>query len=266
MVTETTSDTQGNDEEQQLQRSSQNQYSSQPIDVRMKRHPELQPYVPSDRDKVNKRPTTNKPNINKPKNVNVSPSSRQKKCVSMTRLDQLAQPKRIFTKTGTATSSTTTKITTKTVKSASKEGTRAVFGCRPDPTVASLVSSPSLTPSTTISSSEGANDGIIDVVAISSNTASNGPSTVSSSVSTETSTNPSTTASMTTSLSNGKLKEDEEIRLKEDEEIRLKEDEEIRLKAEEEIKEVARRGEEERRSRQHMIDSILSKFNINQIE
>lgn len=133
-------------------------HSSHQFDVRMKRHPELQPYVPSDRDRClignrgslnigansgggassmisrlglssNKHSSKFKVNtMTRNTNDAKSSSMKSKKCVSMTRLDQLAQPKkRIFIKheiqtTSTApssslTSSNTTSTTNSSLKS-----------------------------------------------------------------------------------------------------------------------------------------------------
>lgn len=84
-------------------------------DVRMKRHPELQPFVPCDRDPrrnpkdtMTKQTTTTNLSNNSNNNHNNN-SNKPKKFISMSRLDQLAQPKKVFTRTSPsmATASTT---------------------------------------------------------------------------------------------------------------------------------------------------------------
>lgn len=78
---------------QQQQNDLQQQQSL--LDFRMKRHPELQPFVPSDRDKC----PLNHSNRRKPNHLVTDPVNKQpKQFVSMNRLDQLAQPKRVFTR------------------------------------------------------------------------------------------------------------------------------------------------------------------------
>lgn len=286
------------------------------FDVRMKRHPELQPYVPSERDKFtsgskkqqgnlagssNGGPRSNirqlrnvHPSVNSGDNRSTSPSVKPKKCVSMTRLDQLAQPKRIFTKvnkkpnqestktiTKTSSNVTTTKVANIKSKISSSVPPKSILSHKPQsnqipPTRKSLIDSPQdasvtqtslghcnleenpeliqvptspipsppTSPSTTPSYTPSFN-----LSNTPSMTTSAAPSTtVSNSTSNETSNSPSTTTSMTASLSSGKLREDEEAR----------------FKAEEELKEIARRQEEERRSRQSTVESILSKFNKSQ--
>lgn len=111
MVTTDTTNNGANDNNQQQQKQLSLQYlsqSSHPIDVRMKRHPELQPFVPSDRSLDRERnlafkgPTRIATNLNDAK----LPSSKPKKCVSMTRLNQLAQPKRVLQRNPPQTTST----------------------------------------------------------------------------------------------------------------------------------------------------------------
>lgn len=174
MVTESANN--GADDDQQQKQQQQQQQHQRPnqllhqnylhsthqIDVRMKRHPELQPYVPSDRDRClvgNRGPpnagagsagsggggassisgrlglNNSKPlskfkvnTLTTDTNDAKSSSMKSKKCVSMTRLDQLAQPKkRIFTKhemqttsivpSSSLTSSNTTSTTNSSLKS-----------------------------------------------------------------------------------------------------------------------------------------------------
>lgn len=99
----------GGDEDQQRQQQHsghQQRYLPIPqqVDVRMKRHPELHPFVPSDRDGTygcnsgcRGRPTKLRTVIASPNDAKPS-LTKPKKCVSMARLDQLARPKKIFTK------------------------------------------------------------------------------------------------------------------------------------------------------------------------
>lgn len=79
-------------------------------DFRMKRHPELQPFVPYDKDRyltnsksplnfgasVSSRTNNNNSNSNTLRSITSSDAKNPpKKCVSMNRLNQLAQPKRV---------------------------------------------------------------------------------------------------------------------------------------------------------------------------
>lgn len=86
--------------------------SMQQIDVRMKRHPELQPYVPSDRDRLM---IKNKKSANGSGGPDTKPKLGQRKYVSMNRINQLAQPKKVVQRNpqaSSASNSTSTSTTT----------------------------------------------------------------------------------------------------------------------------------------------------------
>lgn len=237
------------------------------VDARIKRHPELQPYVPSDRYRTltvsnnSRAPPVNgggsggcnssgssingKINVNKsgnrlkPQATNASTNSKTndakpsstsnkqpKKCVSMTRLDQLAQPKKNLSNTNNAPASgSNVKLESVKVKQELNEEE-----------VRQLKEEEEL---------REEEERQIEI-------------------------EKEHREEQERQLKLEKeLKEEEERRLRAEEELRaaarreaeLRKEEERRLKHEEELKEVARREEEERQSRQKLVEDILSKFN-----
>lgn len=107
-------DQHGDEDHQRPQGNFLLQQQEQQINFRMKRHPELQPYVPTDRTNFL---AGSRAKINKVGGV--SSTQKPKKCFSMTRLNQLAQPKKVYNKNGSTATTTATATTTSTAASSS---------------------------------------------------------------------------------------------------------------------------------------------------
>lgn len=277
-----------------------------PVDVRMKRHPELQPFVPSDRvvkssmfggsslglkstaPITTTTTTTAKKAASRAKGLHDNQSTNFRSNVTVnngnsngtgsgnryhisSRLDQLARPKRVFSRV--APSSTSNSTATNSLASNSIASNPTPIASNPISLVSnpiSLASAGSSAPLVTSSASTYSEESV------------DTSTTPSQNLRDEEAVEP-VESSTTTSQTHRDIKEEEpsdayatpsrtyrDQEAEETSEISatfsqaLRDEEELRLKTEAELKESAKRDEQERQSRQLYLDSILSKFNISQ--
>lgn len=264
MVTDPTNNG-ANDDSQQQQRQEQQQkpllqqyllQPSHPIDVRMKRHPELQPFVPLDRERILafKGPTRTVTNATKTNDAK-SPS-KPKRCVSMSRLNQLAQPKRVLNRNPITTTSTlpssslSSSTTTNSSLRSNKNYTQAKKMTSPGNQI--LKPAPALSIKAELEQSTDSNSmRKLSQVSVTNE--------LDNSSSTQISENP-TNGINYSDKSFGSLVSEIEAGFSSFAPKLSKADEERRMRAEEELQEVARKELEEREKRSSLVDSILSKI------
>lgn len=223
----------------------------------MKRHPELQPFVPIDRERnlAFKGPTkiaTNATNTNDAK----SPS-KPKKCVSMTRLNQLAQPRRVLTRTNpTPTTSTlpSSSLSSSTTTSSSLRSNKNYPQAKnPTPLGKPTLKMPPTVP-LKVEREQSIDSNSIRKLSVASVTKE-----FDNSSSTQISENP-TNGINDSDKSFGSLVNEIEAGFISSAPKLSKGDEERKLRVEEELQEAARRELEEREKRSSLVDSILSKI------